>query len=229
MCGRYTLATPTEALEELFQLQTALPALRPRYNIAPTQPVAVVRRSTEGEREMVIMHWGLIPSWAKEPDIGNRLINARSETVSEKPSFRSAFKRRRCLVPTDGFYEWQRLNKRKQPHYIRMGDGEPFAFAGLWERWDGQDETVIESCTILTTEANTFVRPIHNRMPVIVEPGDYNLWLETEPDRTGALARLMRPYSGDRLTSFPISTWVNSPKNDDARCVEPIEQPRPLR
>ena len=130
MCGRYSLATPTEALAELFQLQTALPSLRPRYNIAPTQPVAVVRRSTEGEREMVIMHWGLIPSWAKEPDIGNRLINARSETVSEKPSFRSAFKRRRCLVPTDGFYEWQRLNKRKQPHYIRMGDGEPFAFAG---------------------------------------------------------------------------------------------------
>ena len=226
MCGRYTLATPTEALEELFQLQTALPSLRPRYNIAPTQPVAVVRRSTEGEREMVIMHWGLIPSWAKEPDIGNRLINARSETVSEKPSFRSAFKSRRCLVPTDGFYEWQRLNKRKQPHYIRMGDGEPFAFAGLWERWDGQDETVIESCTILTTEANAFVRPIHNRMPVIVEPGDYDLWLETEPDRTGALARLMRPYSGDRLTAFPISTWVNNPKNNDARCVEPIEQPK---
>ena len=110
-----------------------------------------------------------------------------------------------------------------------MGDGEPFAFAGLWERWDGQDETVIESCTILTTEANAFGRPIHNRMPVIVEPGDYDLWLETEPDRTGGLARLMRPYSGDRLTSFPISTWVNSPKNDDARCVEPIEQPRPLR
>lgn len=226
MCGRYTLATPTEALAELFQLQTALPSLRPRYNIAPTQPVAVVRRSTEGEREMVIMHWGLIPSWAKEPDIGNRLINARSETVSEKPSFRSAFKRRRCLVPTDGFYEWQRLNKRKQPHYVRMGDGEPFAFAGLWERWDGQDETVIESCTILTTEANAFVRPIHNRMPVIVEPGNYDLWLEAEPDRTGALARLMRPYSGDRLTAFPISTWVNSPKNDDARCVEPIEHPK---
>ncbi len=226
MCGRYTLATPTEALAKLFQLQTALPSLRPRYNIAPTQPVAVVRRSTEGEREMVIMHWGLIPSWAKEPDIGNRLINARSETVSEKPSFRSAFKRRRCLVPTDGFYEWQRLNKRKQPHYVRMGDGEPFAFAGLWEHWEGQDETVIESCTILTTEANAFVRPIHNRMPVIVEPGDYDLWLETEPDRTGALARLMRPYSGDRLTAFPISTWVNNPKNDDARCVEPIEQPK---
>ena len=226
MCGRYTLATPTEALAELFQLQTALPSLRLRYNIAPTQPVAVVRRSTEGEREMVIMHWGLIPSWAKEPDIGNRLINARSETVSEKPSFRSAFKRRRCLVPTDGFYEWQRLNKRKQPHYIRMGDGEPFAFAGLWEHWEGQDETVIESCAILTTEANAFVRPIHNRMPVIVEPGNYDLWLETEPDRTGALARLMRPYSGDRLTAFPISTWVNNPKNDDARCVEPIEQPK---
>jgi putative SOS response-associated peptidase YedK len=172
------------------------------------------------------MHWGLIPSWAKEPDIGNRLINARSETVSEKPSFRSAFKRRRCLVPTDGFYEWQRLNKRKQPHYIRMGDGEPFAFAGLWEHWEGQDETVIESCAILTTEANAFVRPIHNRMPVIVEPGNYDLWLEAEPDRTGALAQLMRPFSGDRLTAFPISTWVNSPKNDDARCVEPIEHPK---
>ncbi len=226
MCGRYTLATPTEALAGLFHLQTALPSLRPRYNIAPTQPVAVVRRSTEGEREMVIIYWGLIPSWAKEPDIGNRLINARSETVSEKPSFRSAFKRRRCLVPTDGFYEWQRLNKRKQPHYVCMSDGEPFAFAGLWESWEGEDETVIESCTILTTEANAFVRPIHNRMPVIVEPGDYDLWLEAEPDRTGALARLMRPYSGDRLTAFPISTWVNNPKNDDARCVEPIEQPK---
>lgn len=222
MCGRFTLDTPSEALADLFQVEAA-PSMKPRYNIAPTQPVAAVRRSLAGEREILLMHWGLIPSWAKTPEMGNRLINARSETAAEKPSFREAFKRRRCLVPTDGFYEWQRVDRRKQPYYIRMAGREPFALAGLWERWEGPDGMVIESCAILTTEANALLRPIHNRMPVIIDPGDYQRWLEAEAHETGALAPLMRPYPEGRLSAIPVSPRVNNPKNDDPRCIEPLE------
>lgn len=222
MCGRFTLDTPSEALADLFQVEAA-PSMKPRYNIAPTQPVAAVRRSLAGEREILLMHWGLIPSWAKTPEMGNRLINARSETAAEKPSFREAFKRRRCLVPTDGFYEWQRVDRRKQPYYIRMAGGEPFALAGLWEHWEGPDGMVIESCAILTTEANALLRPIHNRMPVIIDPGDYQRWLEAEAHETGALAPLMQPYPEGRLSAIPVSPRVNNPKNDDPRCIEPLE------
>ena len=169
MCGGYTLSSSTEALTDLFKVRM-VPELKPRNNIAPTQPVAAVRQPSEGEREIVLLHWGLTPSWAKDPDIGNRLFNARSETVAEKPAFRSAFKHRHCLIPTDGFYEWQRVGERKQPYYIQLLDGGPFAFAGLWEHWEGPENLVIESCTILTTEANALVRSLHNRMPLIIDP-----------------------------------------------------------
>lgn len=228
MCGRFALDTPSETLGDLFEVDAA-PSMRPRYNIAPTQPVAVVRRAPAGGREMLLVHWGLIPSWSKTPEVGSRMINARSETVAEKPAFRGAFKRRRCLVPTDGFYEWQRLERGKQPYYIQMSQGAPFAFAGLWELWEGPDGTAIESCAILTTEANALVRPIHNRMPVIIDPEDYQRWLETEIPETDTLAQLMGPCPEGRLSAIPVSPWVNNPKNDDPRCLEPFEPSLPLR
>jgi putative SOS response-associated peptidase YedK len=153
------------------------------------------------------------------------MINARSETVAEKPSFRAAFKRRRCLIPADGFYEWKKVGKRKQPYYVRRVDGEPFAFAGLWEHWEGPDETVIESCTILTTEPNADIRPLHNRMPVILDPPDYDLWLDPDTSDLETLAPLMRPYPDGKLEAVQVSTLVNNPMNDEARCIEPIEQP----
>jgi putative SOS response-associated peptidase YedK len=223
MCGRYTLFSRLEVWEEIHQAQ-GVPELKPRYNIAPTQQVIVIRLNEEGQREKVMMHWGLIPSWAKDPSIGNRMINARAETVAEKPSFRAAFKRRRCLIPANGFYEWKKVGKRKQPYYVRRIDGEPMAFAGLWEHWEGQDGTVVESCTIITTESNSTIRPLHNRMPVILDPEEYNLWLDSEVSDLETLAPLMRPYPDDKLEAILVSTLVNNPRNDDARCIEPPEK-----
>ena len=176
MCGRYTLKAPREAIAEAFDLAD-VPQLLPRYNIAPTQAVPVVRLDrASGEREIALLQWGLIPSWADDPAIGNRLINARAETVAEKPAFRTAFKKRRCLVVADGFYEWKRENG-KTPYYFRLKDSSPFAFAGLWERWEKGEEPV-ESCTLLTCEANGVVAPVHGRMPVILKPEDYARWLD---------------------------------------------------
>ncbi|MFN2190460.1 MAG: SOS response-associated peptidase, partial [Candidatus Promineifilaceae bacterium] len=172
MCGRFTLVAPGEAIAELFDL-TDIPSLVPRYNIAPTQPVAAVRLSqSTGDRELTYFHWGLIPRWAKDTKIGSRMINARSETAAEKPSFRSAFKYRRCLVPADGFYEWQKVNGGKQPVRIQMKNGDPFAIAGLWENWISSDGSEIDSCTLLTTEPNDLLRAVHNRMPVLLHPDD---------------------------------------------------------
>ncbi|MFQ5400516.1 MAG: SOS response-associated peptidase [Anaerolineae bacterium] len=226
MCGRFVLFTPGETLFQLFGVEaSAMPGqiLNPRYNIAPTQPVAAVRLAPDsGRREFTFFRWGLIPSWAKDLKIGARLINARAETVSEKPSFRAAFKRRRCLIPADGFFEWQRLSSRKQPVYVYARDGRPFAFAGLWETWHSADGDRIHSCTILTTEPNELVAPIHNRMPVIIEPPDYALWLDPGPNPE--LARhLLRPYPAEKMVAYPVSTRVNSPRNDDPRCIAPLE------
>lgn len=224
MCGRFTLITPAEALAEQFQL-FEIPSLAPRYNIAPTQPVAAVRRVPgDGQRELVLLRWGLVPFWAKDPGIGARMINARSETVAEKPAFRAAFRRRRCLVPADGFYEWRRLERGKQPFYVRLRDERPFAFAGLWERWEGPDETAIDSCTLLTTEPNDLIRPVHSRMPVILSPKDYDLWLDPGVQKVELLQPLLRPYPSEGMLAYPISTWVNKPKNDSPRCIEPLTQ-----
>lgn len=224
MCGRFTLITPAEALAEQFQL-FEIPSLAPRYNIAPTQPVAAVRRVPgDGQRELVLLRWGLVPFWAKDPGIGARMINARSETVAEKPAFRAAFRRRRCLVPADGFYEWRRLERGKQPFYVRLRDERPFAFAGLWERWEGPDETAIDSCTLLTTEPNDLIRPVHSRMPVILSPKDYDLWLDPGVQKAELLQPLLRPYPSEGMLAYPISTWVNKPKNDSPRCIEPLTQ-----
>lgn len=224
MCGRFTLIAPAEALVEQFQL-AEIPSLTPRYNIAPTQPVAVVRPSPEkGGRELALLRWGLIPFWAKDPGIGARMINARSETVAQKPAFRAAFRRRRCLVPVDGFYEWQRLERGKQPFYVRLCDGKPFAFAGLWEHWEGSGGATIDSCTLLTTEPNGLLRPVHNRMPVVLAPKDYGLWLDPGLQEAELLQPLLRPYPSEGMIAYPISKWVNSPKNDGPQCIEPLDQ-----
>ena len=222
MCGRFTLITPAETIAEQFQLPE-IPALAPRYNIAPTQPVAAVRqRPGNGGRELALLRWGLIPLWAKDPGIGSRMINARSETVAHKPAFRAAFRRRRCLVLADGFYEWQRRERGKRPFYIRMGDERPFALAGLWEHWEGPDDRMIDSCTLLTTESNDLVRPLHNRMPVILYPKDYDLWLDPGVQEAESLQPLLCPYPSEVMIAYPISTWVNKPSNEGPRCIEPM-------
>jgi putative SOS response-associated peptidase YedK len=222
MCGRFTLATPDQDLAVQFNLPE-VPDVTPRYNIAPTQPVGVVRvPAVDSDRELVMVHWGLIPFWAKDPKIGARMINARAETVAEKPAFRTAFRRRRCLVPADGFYEWQKQNGSKQPYYIHMTDGKPFAFAGLWERWKGPDDTVIDSCTLLTTQPNDLVRPLHNRMPVILRPSDYELWLDPAVEDAGVLKPLLRPHSPDGMDAYPVSRRVNKPAHEGPACIEPL-------
>jgi putative SOS response-associated peptidase YedK len=170
-----------------------------------------------------MLKWGLIPSWAKDPAIGNRLINARSETVAAKPSFRHAFRKQRCLIPTDGFYEWQKLDKKKQPFYIRMKDKQLFAFAGLWEHWEDTSGSAIETCTILTTDANDILTPIHDRMPVILPATDYKLWLDSGVSETDHLVPLFRPYPPKKMEAVPVGTIVNNPKMEDPRCITPIE------
>jgi putative SOS response-associated peptidase YedK len=225
MCGRFTLTDPDADLSVQFGLPE-IPDLEPRYNIAPTQPVAAVRLHPQNAaRELAMLHWGLIPFWAKDPKIGSRMINARSETVAEKPAFRAAFRQRRCLIVADGFYEWQKTNGTKQPYYIRLHDARPFAFAGLWERWQGP-ESVIESCTLLTTAPNELLSSVHNRMPVILKPSDYDLWLDPDLNHAEMLGEVLRPFPSELMQAYPVSLHVNRPRNDDPRCIEPLaEQP----
>jgi putative SOS response-associated peptidase YedK len=221
MCGRFTQKSPSKKIIEKFRVKDVPPLLE-RYNVAPMQKVLGIRESSEG-REATFFKWGLVPAWAKDPSIGNKLINARSETVTEKPSFREAFTRRRILVPTEGFYEWQRQGtKKKKPFYFHMKDGEPFAIAGLWERWEGEAEP-LETCTLLTTEANSLLAPYHDRMPVIIKPEDYELWLDAEMRRADLLMPLLRPYPHKEMDAYAVSQIVNSPSNDEPRCVEPFD------
>ena len=217
MCGRYTLSTPAGRLAEEFQLDSTV-EIPPSYNVAPTQQVAAVLED-EGGRRLEMLRWGLVPSWADDPDIGARMINARSETAPEKPSFRRAFRGRRCLIAADGFYEWKREEGGKQPYYFRMQDGRPFAFAGLWESWDKGGGELL-TCTILTTRPNSVLEGIHDRMPVILPHDAYNAWLDPDADRE-ELGELMIPYPGDDLETYPVSRFVNSPRNNDERCIEP--------
>jgi len=228
MCGRFTLRTPWTRLVEQFSLQQA-PELPLCYNIAPTQQVAAVRRHAGGKRELALLRWGLIPNWARDPAMGARMINARGETVHEKPAFRSAFKRRRCLVLADGYYEWKKGPRKKQPYYFRRKDDRPFALAGLWEAWESslkEDEpvTTVETCTIITTAANDLTADIHDRMPVILPDHAYDAWLATGEGEADALRDLLRPFSSELMQVQPVSTHVNSPKNDDATCIEPLIQ-----
>jgi putative SOS response-associated peptidase YedK len=207
-------------IAEHFQLDET-PSLAPRYNIAPTQRVPAIRVIVDdGRRRMEMLRWGLIPSWARDASIGNRLINARAETVHAKPSFREAYRSRRCLVVADGFYEWKKLGRLKQPYLIRLASGEPFGIGGLWERWRAPDGAPVESCTLITVPANKLVAELHDRMPVIIDPRDYDRWLD--PASGGAtLKEMLRPCPSDLLVATPVSSRVNDPNNDDPALVMP--------
>ena len=222
MCGRYLQLSSGAGLAAWFGFEGG-PAITPRYNIAPSQSVPVVRQAdADGRRECVLMRWGLVPSWAKEASFNFSTINARSETVASKPAFRNSFKRRRCLVPADGFYEWQATGgKHKQPFVIRPGDGKPLAFAGLWDRWQGPDGD-LESMTIVTTAANDLLRPLHERTPVILPQEHYALWLDTTVQKPDELTSLMVPYPDALLSVTPVSTYVSSPRNEGPRCLDPV-------
>ncbi|MDQ4043273.1 MAG: SOS response-associated peptidase [Actinomycetota bacterium] len=222
MCGRYTLSTPVEKLAEEFDVSGPLPDLPPSYNVAPSQEVAAIVEGGGGERRLELLRWGLIPAWADDPGIGSRMINARSETAAEKPSFRRAFKERRCLIPADGFYEWQKTNGGKQPYHLKMRDGRPFAFAGLWESWNKDEEGETRSCTILTTDANDLVGEVHHRMPVILSPETYDLWLDSDVRETEQLLSLMSPYPTEEMEAYPVSRRVNNPANNEPGCVESV-------
>lgn len=220
MCGRYTLTTSPDGLVNAFALEEAPRELKPRYNIAPGSDVAVV--ANRNGRQVEFFRWGLIPSWAKDPAIGHRMINARAETASEKPSFRSALRRRRCLILADGFYEWQGARAPKTPMYARLRGGEPFAFAGLWESWQPPDGTAIHSCAILTTRPNELMAPIHNRMPVILDAGSYDLWLDPAQRAASDFESMLVPFAADRMEVYEVSRAVNNPLYDHPNCVAAV-------
>ena len=229
MCGRFTLASDTETLMQTF-INFKIPTnLSPRYNISPTQDVASVPNTPE--KQVEFLHWGLIPSWAKDPKIGNRMINARSETLAEKPSFRNAYKRRRCLVLADGYYEWQKIpgDRVKQPVYIRLKSQKPFAVAGLWEAWQTKEmPEPLRSCTIITCPPNAFLEEIHHRMPVILPAEAYAQWLSPDEQPADALQPLLIPYPGEEMEAYPVSRFVNRPTNDSPECIAPLEADTPL-
>ena len=227
MCGRYTVTATPEAIRALFRY-VEQPNFPSRYNIAPTQPIAVVRL-VDGERHFALMRWGLLPSWVKDPKAFSLLINARGESVNEKPAFRNAMKRRRCLIPANGFYEWKALPGRKQPFYIRSKSGEPVAFAGLWETWEGPNGEELDTAAIVTTRANRTLSPIHDRMPAVVPPEAFDLWLDCANVDATTAAALLAPAQEDLFEAYEISTAVNRTANDNPKVIEPFtasaEQP----
>ena len=223
MCGRYAIYGPvSRANRDAIEFLGEEVAFHPTFNAAPTQDLPVFRVASERGRELTLLRWGLVPSWAKDPAIGARMINARAETVSEKPAFRAAFRRRRCLVPMSGFYEWQRTSGRKVPHFVRLRDAEIFAAAGLYEYWTGRDgAAAIESYTILTTGANELMRAVHDRMPVILHERDYEAWLDPANEKLEALSALLTPFPAERMRAFAVSPRVNNARNDGPELVEP--------
>lgn len=218
MCGRFALIVDASVLADVFDVDPPR-ELKPRFNIAPTQTVPIVRAASDGSRECAPVRWGLIPSWAKEEKIGARMINARGETVAEKPSFRSAVKSRRCLIPADGFYEWVKTDEGKRPHFIHFADARPFAFAGLWERWHKGEGGPLETCTIITTTPNELIAGLHDRMPVILSPQRYGEWLEPAPIDAPRLQELLAPHPAEGMEAYPVSRFVNSPRNDGPECI----------
>jgi len=229
VCGRFSLTLAWSDLAALYRIgsRSTPRNLASRYNIAPTQNVTVVRHASDtGERELAKLRWGLVPPWARDLTVGARMINARAETVAEKPAFRQALARRRCLIPADGFYEWRKRSRGpKQPYRIAMKDGSPFAFAGLWESWDrSADGKPVESCTIITTAANELVRTIHDRMPVILAGSDHDAWLDAVGHPAGTVLDILAPFPAGEMTAVPVSTYVNSAAHDDARCFEPADR-----
>ena len=231
MCGRFALNSTPRRIAAHFKLPTNQFELFPRFNIAPTQPVVIVRENTHTkQRELTHVVWGLIPSWAKDVSIGNRMINARAESAATKPGYRGAMKYRRCLVPADGFYEWKKgaRARDKQPYFIHRTDNEPMGLAGLWEHWQGAGGEEIESCTILTTQPNELTGSLHDRMPVIIDPADYDRWLSTKIEDAGDVVDLLKPCPADLLAMKPVSTFVNSVRNEGEGCfASPADPPRP--
>lgn len=227
MCGRYAITSPLEAIIEAFAVRDVSSNLQPRYNAAPSQDLPVIRSGRSG-RELAVMHWGLVPSWSKGPDSRYSMINARAETVASKPAYRGPFRHKRCLVPADGFYEWKKSADGKQPYFITLSAGGPFAFAGLWDHWTGPEGEEITSFTIIVTVANDCVRPIHDRMPVILGPEDYESWLGERgaPSRT-KLAIMLRPYPAELMRAFPVSRDVNSPTNDGPELLQQVGEDQP--
>ncbi|MEJ2127353.1 MAG: SOS response-associated peptidase [Woeseiaceae bacterium] len=217
MCGRFAFYSPSEATAALFGASGSLP-VEARYNIAPTQYVAAVRNDEQDKRELVMLRWGLVPFWAKDAAIGNRMINARVETVAEKPAFRAAFRRRRCLVLADGFYEWHREGSGKTPYYISAADGEPFAFAALWENWNSKDsDESIQSTTLITAAANDFMAPMHHRMPVVLRPDSADRWLGGDDDLLTYAAEF-----GPEMRAWPVDRRVNNARNEGAELIEAV-------
>jgi len=221
MCGRFALKAPPRSIQEHFHLAASVD-LSPRYNIAPSQMVAAVRLLPgRNLRGLDMLRWGLIPSWAKDMKIGYKMINARRETLAQKPSFRTAFKKRRCLIAADGFYEWKHAGKTKQPFFVQLKNRSVFAFAGLWESWRSPEGGMVESCTIITTSPNELIREIHDRMPVILHPDQYDAWLQSStPEHS--LEQILRPYPPDEMEAYRVGPQVNSPKNDVPSCVVAI-------
>jgi putative SOS response-associated peptidase YedK len=223
MCGRYRLSRRKQLVEEYFDSVSDEPDWNPRYNIAPTQPVLVVRQNTkEPVRQLSLMKWGLIPSWAKDSSGAASMINARAETAATKPAFRDALKSRRCLIPADGFYEWARAGKTKQPYCFEVNGGELFAFAGIWDRWKDHTGQWVKSCSILTTTPNTVTSAVHDRMPVILDPDSYDLWLDPRMKDANAASDLLKLYDPRRMRCFPVSTRINHVTNDDEECSRPV-------
>jgi len=220
MCGRFTLHTPAADILQAFEVASDGVALVPRYNITPSQDIPVVRAGDEG-RELALVRWGLVPGWSQEARPKYSTINARVESVAEKPTYRAAFRHKRCLIPADGFYEWQKAGDRKIPHYIRMQDQSVFAFAGLWEHWQGEQEA-FDSCAIITLPASGVMTTIHTRMPAIIAAHHYDTWLDTGMTDKHDILRQLGSSVSDRLEVYAVSSYVNSPKNTDARCIEPL-------
>jgi putative SOS response-associated peptidase YedK len=222
VCNRYRLTHSKQYLADRFQAFEEIDD-HPRYNIAPTQPVLTVRREHgQKVRRFTTMRWGLIPSWAKDVSIGNRTLNARSETVITTPAFRDSILTKRCLIPADGFYEWRRMGSAKQPYCFEVGEGEVFAFAGLWDHWRSPDGQIVESCTVLTTHPNSLVADIHDRMPVIVAPDKYETWLDPDINDFDAIRDILKPYEANLMRRYPVSMRLNNSKNDDAESASPI-------
>ena len=219
MCGRYSLHSKAPAINSEYQIRDSV-VLAPRYNIAPTQDAPVVRAVDGKRRSLSILRWGLIPSWAKDEKIGHRMINARAETVAEKPSFRSALQKRRCIIPADGFYEWKQTEQGKQPYFIQPHKRSLLGLAGLWEEWKSKEGQAIQSFTIITTEANGFMQPIHDRMPVILDRNYYEQWLNCRDYDGKQVSHLLKPCPGDLLDMYPVGKQVNSPSNDSRACIQ---------
>lgn len=228
MCGRYAITLPPSAMAKLFKAIGALPNFPARYNAAPTQILPIIRQTRTGQRELALARWGLVPSWSKGPDSRFSMINARAETVSSKPAYRGAFRHRRCLVPASGFFEWQAQPGGKQPWYFTSSSGEVMAFAGLWEHWLGAQGDELETFSIIVTDANELVQPVHARMPVILAPSDYGRWLGEEDVPTRQVEVLLRPYPAEEMKAWPVSTKVNSPANDDEVVITPLGKQKSL-